>query len=113
MGISFLFLICASEGFSAPTYTPAPQIYMTGQSLSGGVVQARFDVAAALIASSASIVPAHLETPSKTFSGAFYLSGAGWVDITGVMLDCGGQLLSNLAPNTPCSLSGIAQSEVI
>lgn len=84
--VSFLFLICASEGFSAPTYTPAPQIYMTGQSLSGGVVQARFDVAAALIASNASIAPAHLETSTigtspKTFSGAFYLSGAGWVDI--------------------------------
>lgn len=61
---------------------------MTGQSLSGGVVQARFDIAAALKDSGSLIAPAYLDTNSSTFSGAFYLSGAGWVDISGVKLYC-------------------------
>ena len=62
LGVSLFLLISGSEVFSAPTYTPAPQIYMTGQSLSGGVVHARFDVAPALEGNNALIAPAHLET---------------------------------------------------
>ncbi len=82
LGVSLFLMIYGSEVFSAPVYSPAPQIYMTGQSLSGGVVQARFDVAAALKDSGSLIAPAYLDTNSSTFSGAFYLSGAGWVDIS-------------------------------
>lgn len=110
--IAVFSLISVSESFaSSYTYTPAATIYMTGQSLSGGVVQARFDVAKALADSGSSFSAPLFNTGSKSFSGVFYLSGAWWVDMAGVNLDCGIQSLSSLS--TPCTLSGSAQSETI
>jgi hypothetical protein len=50
-----------------------------------------------------------------TFSWAFYLSGAGWVDFStgsySVSLDCGGQPLGTLT--APCILDGTAYSEMV
>ena len=91
-------------------YTPAPKIF-----LSGSNSDVRFDVAQVLYDSSSLIPAAYVDTTTKTFSGAFYLSGAGWVLLnTGTYvtrLDCWGQYLSGLTTN--CTLSGSAWSETI
>ena len=55
-------------------YTPAPRIF-----LSGSNSEVRFDVAEVLYNSSSLIPAPFIDTNTKIFSGAFYLSGAGWV----------------------------------
>ena len=91
-------------------YTPAPRIF-----LSGSNSEVRFDVAEVLYNSSSLIPAPFIDTNTKIFSGAFYLSGAGWVLWnTGsyvTNLDCWSQYLSWLTSN--CTLSGYAWSETI
>lgn len=59
--------------------------------------------------------PPVLDTMTMTFSGAFYLSGAGWVDFStgsySVSLDCGIQSIDSLI--APCTLSGVAYGEMV
>lgn len=102
------FTLLSAAGYVK--YTPAPQI-----SLSGSSSDARFDVAQVLYDSLSPISAPKLDTTTRTFSGAFYLSGAGWVLMnTGsysTKLDCGAQYLSGLTSN--CTLSGYAWSETI
>jgi hypothetical protein len=92
------------------TYTPPPLVSLTGSN--GSVL---FDVADDIFDAGTTVGRPVFDTSSRRFDGAFYLSGAGWVNFseTGyqVELDCGGQSLSNLS--TPCSLSGMAYSEMI
>lgn len=110
--ISFLFLsgtsLFAAVGFQ--NYIPAAKIFLTGSN-----TQVHFDVAGVLFDSGSSVSAPFLDTTTKTFSGTFYLSGAGWVLMgTGTYntkLDCGAQSLSSLVSN--CTLSGTAWSETI
>ncbi len=89
-------------------FIPADTIF-----LSGSNAEVHFDVASPLYGYSFS--QATLNTSTRTFSWAFYLSGAGWVLFnTGTYmtrLDCGGQSLGSLSSN--CTLSGYAWSETI
>ena len=69
-----------------------------------------------LIDTSATTVSSpYLDTPTRQFHGAFYLSGAGWVDFsTGsslVSLDCGAQLLSGLTLS--CGITGTGYAEIV
>ena len=110
----FLFIIAAlffgyTTSVSAVfTFIPGPTIALTGAN--NGVY---FDVADDLFGYSS--LPPHLHRDTKTFSGSFYLSGAGWIqfDAPGyrVQLDCGIQLLDSLT--LPCVLSGTGWSETI
>ncbi len=113
----FLFLISLLLGFLsitletyAYTFTPGPSIAMTWAN-----DRVFFDVADDITNSGATASPPNLVTATKTFSGTFYLSGAGWVLFdTGsyqVNLDCGAQSLSLLS--APCTLSGTAWGEMI
>lgn len=100
--------IFAATGFIS--YTPAPQIY-----LSGANSDVHFDVAGVLFDSGSAVPAVHLNTSTKSFSGVFYLSGAGWVMMStgsySVAIDCGSQSLSSLTAS--CTLSGTAYSENI
>ncbi len=113
----FILLISLFVGFlsisfesSANSFTPGPSIAMTGSS-----DQVFFDVADDIANNGATTSPPKFLTTTKTFSGAFYLSGAGWVLFdTGsyqVNLDCGAQYLTWLT--TTCTLSGSAWGEMI
>lgn len=105
-----LLFFSFSEGFSAVSFVPASDIYM-----SGTTTDLRFDVTSAIVDSGSTVLPPHLHTDTKSFSGAFYLSGAGWVQFdTGsyvVSLDCGSQSLDSLTNN--CKLYGSGYSETI
>ena len=94
--------------FAATIYTPATMISMTG---SNGEVF--FDVADDLFGYP--IPRPSLDTTLRTFSWAFYLSGAGWVDFStgsySVELDCGVQSFDALS--LPCTLSWVAYGEVV
>lgn len=87
-------------------YTPAAHIYLTGSS-----PEARFDVARAIVDSGSTASAPYLDTTLMTFSGTFYLSGAGWVEFDAVHMDCGSQSLSSLT--SACTLSGTALSEMV
>ncbi len=106
--ISILFgsLIIPTGVSASVTYTPGAIIAMTGSNS-----DVRFDVATALIGYDATIPV--LETATRTFSGAFYGSGIGWINFsTGsyqVSLNCGAQYLSGLTSN--CTLTGTGWSE--
>lgn len=80
--------VFAAVGFQS--YTPAAKIYLTGSNN-----QVHFDVAEALYDAASPISAPLLDTNTRTFSGTFYLSGAGWVLMnTGsysIYLDCGAQ----------------------
>lgn len=113
----FILLISCFIGFlsitlesSAYTFTPGTSIAMTGASS-----DVRFDVRESLFASGIVDKYPTLTTSTQTFSGAFYLSGAGWVLFNTwsyqVNFDCGTQSLSLLT--TPCTLSGTAWGEMV
>lgn len=114
--VSILVLFCvdhlSASGYVK--YTPANTI-----ALSGSNTQVRFDVATEIYTTffpaSPPVPPPSLSTVTRSFSWAFYLSGAGWVLMsTGsytTRLDCGIQYLSWLTSN--CILSGSAWSETI
>lgn len=96
----FIFLISLFVGFLsisfesyADSFVPGPSITMTGAN-----ARVFFDVADDIANSGTTASPPKLLTTTKTFSGAFYLSGAGWVLFnTGsyqVNLDCGAQYLT-------------------
>lgn len=106
----FVGIFMFSEGQAAVTFIPASQVSLTGSN-----DRVYFDVADEIYNSGSTIGAPVLETAIATFSGAFYLSGAGWVDFgvgtDRVKLDCGGQSLSALS--APCTLSGVAYSEII
>ena len=97
------------ESSATITYTPASAISMTGSS-----DRVFFDVADDIY-TDGSIVPwPHLDTSTSSFSWAYYLSGAGWVDFsTGIYrvdLVCGQPLASLTAD---CSITGTGYSEMI
>jgi hypothetical protein len=106
----FLAFGCFILPVGALSYTPASVITLTGSD--GGVF---FDVDDDIFTASTSVPWPRLMTATATFSWAFYLTGAGWVDFStgsySVSLDCGAQSLSALV--SPCTLSGVAYSEVI
>ena len=111
--IPILFTVFFIPFFSVSattTYIPAASIAMTG---SNGEVY--FDVADDIINSGSIIWSPVFYTTTSSFSWAFYLSWAWWVDFStgsySVMLDCGVQSLDAL--NLPCTLSGVAFSETI
>lgn len=99
------FILCYEES-AASTYTPGATIAMTGSNNS-----VRFDVASDLFGYDA--ISPTLITATKTFTGAFYGSGIGWIEFsTGtyqVSLDCGAQYLTGLTLD--CVLSGTGWSE--
>lgn len=101
------FILCYEES-AASTYTPGATITMTGSNSS-----VRFDIASDLYDNGADASPPALTTATKTFTGAFYGSGIGWIEFsTGtyqVSLDCGAQYLSGLTLD--CVLSGTGWSE--
>lgn len=103
-----LFFGYSSSGNALSFFVPGPTISLTGAN--NGVY---FDVADDLFGYPST--PPRLYTAGKSFSGSFYLTGAGWVqfDAPGyrVDLDCGTQLLSTLT--LPCVLSGTGWSETI
>lgn len=105
----FLWVFLSPFFLSAATiYTPGLTISMTG---SNGEVF--FDVADDLFGYS--IPRPSFDTTLGTFSWAFYLSGAGWVDFStgsySVALDCGAQSWANLS--LPCTLTWIAYGEIV
>lgn len=99
-------LIITVDVSASVTYTPGAIIAMTGSNS-----EVRFDVAAPLMGYDAT-VPA-LVTGTRTFTGAFYGSGIGWINFsTGsyqVLLNCGVQSLGSLTSN--CTLTGTGWSE--
>ena len=92
------------------TYIPGAHITMTGSNS-----DVFFDVGDDIFMASTTASAPTLHTLTETFSWAFYLSGAGWIDFsTGsyqVELDCGIQSLNSLS--TPCILSGTGYGELI
>ena len=74
--LSLLGVFYSSDTFASITYIPAPSI-----TLSGSNSQVFFDVEDDIYNAGASTFSPRLSTITKTFSGAFYLSGAGWVDL--------------------------------
>jgi hypothetical protein len=74
--------------YAATTYMPGPTISMTGSS-----DRVYFYVADDIYTAISAVGAPVLHTDTLTFSGAFYLSGAGWVDFStgsySVSLDCG------------------------
>jgi uncharacterized membrane protein YczE len=109
--IATLTLGYISVGYGTVIYTPSAQILLTGSTST-----ARFDVAAAIIASGSTATVPILNTITSTFSGTFYLKDIGWVLFdTGstyrVSLNCGAQSLDSLT--SPCSITGTGWSETI
>ena len=102
------FFWCISSWEAATTYSPGSTIAMTG---SNGEVF--FDVTDDLFGYP--IPRPSFDTMLGTFSWAFYLSWAGWVDfLTGsysVALDCGAQSYDALT--LPCTLSWVAYGEIV
>ena len=107
ISILFASLISTTDVSAAVTYTPGALIAMTGSNS-----DVRFDVAPVLGVYDA-IPTLVTNTPTKTFTGAFYGSGIGWIMFsTGtyqVALDCGAQPLSTLSSD--CTLTGTGWSE--
>ncbi len=97
-----------SSGNAFTVFIPGANISLTGAN--NGVF---FDVADDLFGYPTT--PPHLSTTGRSFSGSFYLTGAGWIEFdTGsyrVDFDCGAQSLANIT--IPCTLSGTAWSETI
>jgi len=95
---SFFFV---SEVSAAMSFQPGATIALTGSN-----DEVFFDVVDDIFDAGTTGIPPVLHTDSSTFSGTFYLTGAGWVDFaTGsarVELDCD-QLLSELT--SPCTLT--------
>ncbi len=104
------FLSCLQGNALSYTFTPGPQI-----ALSWGTSSVYFDVWWAIVASGSTVPAPYLDTTTREFHGAFYLSGAGWVDFStgsySVTLDCGVQSLSSLT--FPCSVIGTAYGELV
>jgi hypothetical protein len=93
------------------TYTPAPQI-----SLTGTTSKVRFDVAAPLFGSSFS--GAYLDTSTQNMSGAFYIRDIGWALMSSgayqVKINCGIPSLQDILPTTPqCQFTGSGWAENI
>lgn len=119
--ITRIYLICIAllisclsggEGFASmtKTYTPAPQI-----SLTGTTSDVRFDVAAPLFGSPFS--GAYLDTNTQNMSGAFYIRDIGWALMSSgayqVKIDCG-IALKDILPTTPqCQFTGSGWAENI
>ena len=84
--ISCASVLLGHEGFASVTYTPAPQI-----SLTGTTTDTRFDVASVLYGTSFS--GAYLDTTTRNMSGAFYIQDIGWALMSSgsyqVILNCG------------------------
>ena len=103
--IFFGYFTTVSASF---VFTLGPTITLTGAN--NGVY---FDVADDLFGYPST--PPRLNRDTETFSGSFYLTGAGWVqfDAPGyrVDIDCGVQSLASLT--LPCFLSGTGWSETI
>ena len=109
----FIFLggLSLFSGVSASmVYIPSPSIEMTGSNDT-----TFFDVAADLTNSGITDKYPILNTATKNFSWAFYLSWAGWsllnTGMDHVSLDCGAQALGNLTAS--CVLSGTGWNENI
>jgi hypothetical protein len=102
------YLLSFINGAYASSFTPGAVITMTGSNS-----DVRFDVAADLFWFDA-VAPA-LISGTKTFTGAFYATGIGWIEFsTGgyqVWLDCGAQSITTLSTN--CTLTNSGWSENI
>jgi hypothetical protein len=108
-----LFISCLSvgEGFASvtKTYTPAPQI-----SLTGTTSEVRFDVEQVLYDESSIFSGAYLDTTTQNMSGAFYIHDIGWALMSSgayqVKIQCS-QSLSVLT--SQCQFTGSGWSENI
>ena len=106
----FWVLFFVDTCFAALTYIPADDISMTWANS-----EVFFDVKDDIINAGSSVIWPKLSTITQSFSWAFYLSGAGWIDLGatwyGVSLDCGLQPLDALT--LPCELTGTGYGELI
>ncbi len=104
----FIAILTPSNEVVASSYSPGATIIMTGSNM-----DVRFDVASDLSTFDATVPT--LETATKTFTGAFYATGIGWIEFsTGayhVGLDCGAQSLNSLTSN--CTFTNTGWSENI
>lgn len=111
-----LLLTTTHGAFAAEQYMPATEIAMSGTSIDPQF-PIRFDVLSDLTNAGKADFWPRLNTSSMTFSGAFYITGIGWVllstsdGVYQVRLNCGSQSIDALTSS--CQLEGTAHSENI
>jgi hypothetical protein len=83
--------------------------------MTGSNSEVFFDVQDDITNAFTSVIWPKLSTITNSFSWAFYLSGAGWIDLGapwyGVTIDCGLQTLDALTQ--PCELAGTGYGEIV